>query len=431
MRDLLLILNEWWEREAISRDKAREYRRKIFPIILDTFNRYRQIIILTGLRRVGKTTLMFQIIENLLKQGVNARKIFYYSFDEMVEDPIKVLNEYSKITKVDWRRENVFLFLDEVHKLRNWSSKVKLLYDNLPNLRICISGSASLLVEEEAFRNLAGRYFLFEIPPLTLQEYGELYFGRKIDSYEIYCSKLETILDDYIRKPFPEIVKWTDIARVNEYIRTLIIEKIVRTDIPQAFQGVNISLLSTLTEIFMRDVGAILNLTSLARDLRVHKLTLRKHLKLLEYGKIFRIVKNYRPSIRAETRKLPKIYPFHIALAYCFYPELTKGQIYETLVATALNLHKYWRQGNREIDFLKINREITPIEVKAREKISDREIKNLLKFMEKNRLKKGIVIYAGKELEEKTINQKIILLYPLTKLLYNFKLETYRKDKAS
>lgn len=421
MEDVLLLLNDWWGSNFISRDKAKGYRRIIFSDVLDAFSNYRQIIILCGLRRVGKTTIMYQLIEELLNRGVNPRNILYFSFDESVEDPVKILNVYSKVTKVDWKSENVYLFLDEVHKFKGWSSKVKLLYDSLKNLRICISGSASILVEREAMTNLAGRCFFFEIPPLTLREFAEIFFDRGMDNFEIYRDKLEMVFDDYIRKPFPEIVKWSDLRRVNEYIRSLVIEKVVKSDLIEIFGRVNPLLLSSLLEVFMKDVGVILNLSSMARDFGVHKLTLSEHIKFLEYGKIIRLVRNYRPSIRAESRKLVKIYPYNIALSLCFYPKLSEGQIMECLVGSAINANKYWRNKYMEIDFLKVNGELVPIEVKNKDSISKSDLKNIIWFMDKYDISNGIIVYSGKE-DSIKINDKKIILYPISKLLFNFSL---------
>ena len=62
----------------------------------------------------------------MLKSGVDPKNILYFSFDEAIEDPVKILEEYGRITKVDWKKEKVFLFLDEVHKLRDWSSKASI-----------------------------------------------------------------------------------------------------------------------------------------------------------------------------------------------------------------------------------------------------------------------------------------------------------------
>ncbi len=421
MKEILITLNEWWETGKISKEKAKEYRRKIFAQIKETYFNYKQILILTGLRRVGKTTIIYQLIEELLKKEVKPANILYFTFDEVIEDPFKILEEYSKITKVDWKNENVFLFLDEIHKLKEWSSKIKILYDNLPNLKICVSGSASVMIEKGARENLAGRYFLIEISPLTLQEFAEIYFGKSIENFELYEDKLKMVFEDYIRRPFPEIVKWNDKTKVNEYIKELIITK-VESDIQKIFRDINSSLLSTLIEIFMREVGMTLNITSLSKDLKIHKLTLLKHIEALEFGKLVRLVKNFRPSVRAESRKLKKVYPFNISLSFCFYPELSKGQIFECLVASVLGLNKYWKDKGNEVDFLKTNKEIVPIEVKAKEKVEKGDLKSLILFMKKYGVKRGVLIYNGEE-SDMSIKRKTIKFLPILKLLFNFRLD--------
>jgi len=421
--ELLPILNEWWETGTISKEKAKEYKRKAFENIKTTFFKYKQILILNGLRRVGKTTIIYQLIEELLKnKRIDPKNILYFSFDEMVEDPIKILDAYSKVTKVDWKKEECFIFFDEIQKLNNWSSKIKLLYDNFPKLKICLSGSASPAIEKEAVTDLAGRYFSEYISVLSLQEFAELYLGKRIDNVELYEPELKRLLEDYIRRPFPEIVRWDDELKVNHYIKELIIQKLVNTDIPETFKDVNVSLLSTLTEIFMKEPGMILDMTSLAKELGIHKLTLAKHISFLEFGNLITVVKNFRPSIRAESRKLRKVYPYHISLSFCFYPELSKGQIYECLVQSALGLNKYWRKGEKEIDFLKVNKEIIPIEVKAKENIVARDIRNLIYFTKRYKPKKAAVVYTGEE-GNLRIDNKQVALIPIHKLLFNFSLE--------
>jgi len=75
MYESMLMLNQWWESERISEEKAKPYKREVFRKVLDTFRKYRQTIVLTGLRRVGKTTMMYQIIEDLLHRGESAQNI--------------------------------------------------------------------------------------------------------------------------------------------------------------------------------------------------------------------------------------------------------------------------------------------------------------------------------------------------------------------
>ncbi|MEM5813334.1 MAG: AAA family ATPase [Candidatus Aenigmatarchaeota archaeon] len=69
----------------------------------------RQICILTGLRRVGKTTLFYQLIQEILKK-VKPNHILYFSFDEKIEDLKKILDEYQRITGVEWKREKNLCF---------------------------------------------------------------------------------------------------------------------------------------------------------------------------------------------------------------------------------------------------------------------------------------------------------------------------------
>lgn len=413
MKELLLTLNEWWENEKISEEKAKSYRRKIFEEIKNAYFGYRQIIILSGLRRVGKTTLMFQLIQEILKKGTDPRKILYFSFDARVEDIFKILEEYSKITKVDWKKENVYLFFDEIHKLKDWSNKLKILYDNLPNLRICVSGSASIEIEKEAIKNLAGRFFCYEIKPLNLQEYAELYYKKEIKDFEIFEDELKAIFSDYVSKPFPEIVEWSDKEKINWYIRELVVEKIIKSDIPEVFENVDVSLLTRLMNIFLSSPGMIIDLSSLAKELRVSKLTLSRHLYYLQFSKLIRIVKNYRPSIKAESRKLQKVYPFHPCFCFAFYSSVSEDKLLEGLVASSLELKNYWRKNSKEVDFVEVNKQMVPIEVKNKENVDREDLKNISYFLKRYRCKKGILVYKG---EEKKQNE--ILLFPIYKLAF-------------
>ncbi|MGC8817734.1 MAG: ATP-binding protein [Candidatus Hadarchaeum sp.] len=415
--DVLEISNEWWWKESISEEKAKPYRRRIFQELKKHMGS-RQMLILTGLRRVGKSTLMYQLMEELMKGGVDPKKILYFSFDEAVKEPISVLREYQKLTQVRWKEENVFVFFDEVHKLRNWSSKLKLLYDALPNLKIVLSGSASIMIEKEALTNLAGRYVQREVKPLSLGEFAELSLGRRIENLEMWRNELEALLPMYLKRPFPEIVSWEDELKVREYIRELVIEKTVKVDMPDIFSRVRTGLLLTLLENFMSEPGMVLNLSSLSRDLRIHKLTLEEHLFFLEFAKLIRVVKNFRPSVRAESRKMKKIYPAHIALSFPFYTSPGKGEIFETLVASSMDLKNYWRKNSKEVDFVRKDGEMVPVEVKAGPEVRKDELKNLVYFMKKYGAERGLLIYGGHERKSVKVNSKIVDVVPIVDVIF-------------
>jgi len=422
LKDTLLLFNEWWETKEISKGKAKEYKRRCYSKIKKIFKDYKQILILTGLRRVGKTTIMFQLIDDLLRKKVNPKHIFYFSFDELVRDPITLLKTYSEITNVNWKKENIYVFFDEIQKLPRWGPKIKILYDNFPNMKIVLSGSASIALQKEAIKNLAGRYFSEKIQVLSLQEFSELKLRREIPSFDIYKEKISKLYKEYIHKPFPELVAWEDIIEIKRYIKELVVDRIF-IDIPETFSSANPSLLSTLTNIFMNDVGMILDATSLSKQLGIHKATLQKHIHYLEFRNLINIVKNYRPSIRSESRKMKKIYPAHISLAFAHYAEPNIGRINESLVQSSLQLDKYWRDSfKREVDFIKLEKgKLVPIEVKTKETINKNEVSSLIYFMKKFKIKKGYVIYQGEEKNIK-LNGMEIILKPIEKVLFGFSL---------
>jgi predicted AAA+ superfamily ATPase len=198
-------------------------------------------------------------------------------------------------------------------------------------------------------------------------------------------------------------VHWADERRVYEYIREMILDKMLKIDLPEMF-NVRTPLILTLAEIFLSEPGTILNINSLASSLKVNKLLLEQHIQFLEFAKIIRIIKNFRPSIRAESRKLKKIYPFTIALSYPYYASLDKGKILETIVA--MNMANYWREGAREVDFIK-REELIPFEIKAKEDVKREDLASLLYFMKKYKVRQGNVIYEGKNKTESFNSFKI------------------------
>ncbi len=405
IKDLLILSNSWWKDQKISKEKAKDYHRDIYSEIEKMIND-RQIIILTGLRRTGKSTILFQLIEKLLEKK-DSKNIIYFNFDEKSLEPIDVLKEYKIITGADYEKEKCFVFFDEIQKLKEWSGKIKFLYDNLPNLKFFISGSASLMIEKESIHNLAGRYFIREINPLSLKEFSELFYGKKMDNLELFRNEIKNLYPHFIKKPFPEIVRWDDEIKINEYIKELIIDKIVKIDIPEIFD-VNLSLLRSLTELFLSNPGMIINITDLAKEYNVHKETIQNHIYYLEFAKVIKICSNFRPSVKSESRKMKKIYPYNVSLVYPFYPELEKGKILESLISEYFSL--YWREKEKEIDFIKKIKGLIPIEVKSKKEIKKDDLKNILYFTKRYKIEKSVIIYEGENKYFNIDDKKIQLI---------------------
>lgn len=373
--------NHWWTEKSVDPEFAPHTRRDLYDRVREDLGR-RQVQVLLGLRRVGKSTILFQLADYLIGSGKNPLHILYCSFDEpeLQEKRIgEILREYSRLTGVDCRKERIYLMLDEVQKSRNWVADVKLLHDNLRNVKILASGSASLNVLAEARRSLAGRAIYYELKPLSFGEFlrfkGVQVEMKKIPLYE---DQLKREFEGFLFRPFPELVNEEDMGFIRSYIRNSVIEPIILKDIPKEFGEVDVLLLEKLITIFLSDPGQYLSLDEIAKELRRAKTTLYKALFYLEFSLLVRRVLNYRPSIRAASRKMSRIYAYHPCLTLPF--GASEEKYVENLVLFVLDASHYWRYGNKEVDFLS---GLTPVEVKYGSRVGKDDIRHLLYFMKK------------------------------------------------
>lgn len=411
--EILEILNPWWKNNTVSSELAKPFKRDKFNEI-EKLRKYKQIIILSGLRRVGKTTILYQLINSILNEN-NSKKIMYFTFDRKIENLINLLGAYSEISGIDYKNEKITLFLDEITKLDDWASQLKIIYDSLPNIKIYISSSSSINLEEEAIVNLAGRYFLFNITPLSFKEYLSIKEKDAMLKNELlYNKEIKSEFIKYLLQTFPETITFNEDILTKEYLRTTIIDKIVRLDIVDRFENMNKNLLSTLITLFYKEPGIYLDYDNLSKDLKISKKTLFKHVNYLESTYLIKRIKNYRPNTFSQTRKLQRVYPYWWSLAFCYSDN--KDKIMENYVLSILNITNYWRDGKYEIDFLKIDSKIiTPIEVKNKDNLDRNDMKNMIHFLKEYKLKEGIIVYNGNE-EKIIIDNKSIILKPFYKL---------------
>lgn len=401
------FLNHWWRGGKVKRELAKDYKRECFSELVELLSK-RQIIVICGLRRVGKSTLIYQLIQHLVENGSNPLNIVYFSFDKKIGEIKNVLDTYSKITENDYEKEKIFVFLDEVYKLNDWHSELKILYDALPNVKFVVSGSASLKIEREARKDLTGRAFYIEVKPLSFKEFFELKFKTRLENIKIWEEKLKINFPIFLKKAFPEIIDFEP-ERVVDYINDLVLDKILFSDFPTAFENVDINLLQTLTEIFLSEPGMYLNIDSLSKDLKKSKNDIIKHIRLLEFGYIIRIVKNYRGSVVSASRKSRRVYPYHPSLIQGMIKEVEESKLVECFVRSHLDTEFYWRKDGKEVDFI-YNR--MPVEVKYKDNIQKQDLKNLLEFMEKFKISTGYLISKDR-FDEVNIDNKIIKILPV------------------
>ncbi|MBM3233698.1 ATP-binding protein [Candidatus Pacearchaeota archaeon] len=404
-------LNHWWTENMVKEEFVPKTYRELFASLKEDFGR-KQIQILIGLRRTGKSTIIFQIIDRLIKENIPPSNIIYCSFDEpelQNKSFDDILKDFSGIMNINYKKEKIYLFIDEVQKSKNWADNIKLIYDNLKNIKIFLSGSASLNILSDAKKSLAGRSIYYELKPLNFKEFLSIK-GVKVDISKLllYKEVLEKEFKDFIFRPFPELVNEKDINFIKNYIRSAVIEPIILKDIPKEFNEADILLLERIVEIFLSNPGQYLNMDGLAKDLKRTKATLYKALFYLEFSFIIRRILNFRPSMKIASRKMSRIYAYHPCLCLPF--NISQEKYSENLVFSEIETKFYWRDKEKEIDFLK---DFKPVEVKYKSQIEKQDTKWIDYFLEKYGKKLSInqAYVITKDLEEKRENIKLIPLW--------------------
>lgn len=398
-------MNSWWKLGRVKKELSMPYKRKLFEEIKG-YIKLRQIIAIIGLRRVGKTTLLYQIIDYLIEKNIDPKNILYFSFDEKIEEISELINLYKEeVIKTDISKERICIFLDEVQKLEDWQNKIKIYYDLYPNIKFFISGSASINILIPAKETLAGRIFYFNLDVLSFEEFLEL-SGKDMNKIrenpKIWASELRAELNNYLIKPFPEIILQKDeIAK--KYIKETIIEKVIFRDLSSLFEIKDIEFIEKLVGIIGSSPGIIINLDDFSKDLGKSRQVISNYLYYLECCFIIKSLKNFRGSFKASSRKLKKYYLIHPALSLSLAsPE--EGRIAENLVQFITKGGNFWRQKEKEVDFIILeNKKIIPIEVKYTKTVKEKDLKGLIKFMKEYKVNNAIVITKDYEARKKKI----------------------------
>lgn len=403
----LAVQNQWWREGEVKPELAKEYRRPAFRRAEELAGT-RQAIILSGMRRVGKSTVMFQLVQSLIDRGVDPLDVLYFSFDEGVSALHELLVAYGEATGKDFQAGRRYVFLDEVQKLRGWAEQVKVFYDSVPGIKFFLSGSAALPLEREAKTTLAGRAFYIRVEPLSFREFLEMKHGLKETNEGVWKDTLPTYLSDYVKRPLPEMVDMQP-GLLRRYIRESLVDRILYRDIPEAHH-VDTELLRELLRLFYTEAGYTLNVDSLARDMGRSKRTILDAVHYMTDSYAIRILRNYRPSTQSSSRKLKRVYPYHFCQVS--NEDVEEPKLWACVAASLLDAKTYWREGEKEVDFVVDG---APVEVKWKEHIPDSDFRHLDYFLKKYGVRTGYMV-SRSERRVRTVDGRSVLTVPMWRL---------------
>lgn len=344
MKDLLYQYNPWWE-DSFALDNVRPRER--YLAALRTYRDLKQIIILTGLRRVGKTTLMKLMIGEYISGGVAPNRIFYVSLDDYLLHQysiVEIINEFRKLHKIPIE-EKVYLFLDEVTYKDDFHLQLKNIYDS-QNAKIFVaSSSASMLRDKKA--SLTGRAITLEIKPLDLDEYLS-FNGIKIKKRDRQLYRSHFL--EYCKVGgLPENV----LSPNREYLMTLV-DDIIQKDIT-AFHAIkNHQIVRDYFTLLMERSGKQLSINKIGRILGISSDTAKRYLTFFESTYLVHLLPRWGKT-NQKLLSARKIYASDLGIKYLFMGERDLGSYFENYIYLLLRDRKtlyYLYENATEIDFI-------------------------------------------------------------------------------
>lgn len=364
MEALFYKSNPWWEEpysfKGIHRNK--------YLISLEQYLANNDIIFLTGLRRVGKTTLLKAMIDLLLrKKKIEAKTVFYISLDMYALDGMsieEIVTEFRKLQKLS-TSEMIYLFLDEITSKANYHQQLKNLYD-LGQVKIyASSSSASLLKDSKSF--LTGRQRLMEVMPLDFHEY--LLF-KNITLKKSDPHLLDGYFEDYMKDGgMPEYVLSGDIS----YLSNLI-DNIVYKDVIAHYRVKDEQIVKDFFRLLMERAGKQLSLNKMAKILGIGVDTARRYQSYFEDTFLIYSIEKF-GKLNERIKNPKKIYAGDIGIRNIITGFRDKGAIFENLVFLEIknrNPHYIYENGI-EIDFIIDNNRL--IEAKYHSSLNPRQKK--------------------------------------------------------
>ena len=268
-----------------------------------------RLIVITGARGVGKTTMLLQHIK--LSEADSSS--LYISADNIYFTDNSLYDVASKFYKLNGK----FLYIDEVHKYRNWSTEVKMMYDNLPDLHIVVTGSSVLDIAKGTEADLSRRAILYNLEGMSFREYLNFTSGTEIKPVSLQEIVTHAYaLPESIPHPIP---LWVDYLRVgyfpffreDDFYTRLdnVVNQTLEVDIP-TYANMNISTsakLKRLLYIIARSVPFKPNMTEIARAIGADRSSVSDYFVYMEKaGLISRL--RHADDKMALLEKIDKIY---------------------------------------------------------------------------------------------------------------------------
>lgn len=323
--------NPWWRMPSSIKEESKPQKRLAYYEALKMLkhNSIRRFVVLSGVRRVGKTTIMYQIIDNLIEEGINPKNILYVTFDNPILKLVSVesvLSIYESLYPIEGER---YIFFDEIQYTDNWELWMKVIYDSRKDIRLIATGSASPILEKGSADSGTGRWSVLKIPTMSFYEYCKLLeldgpelsenlrLSRlvKMDKAELgdLMSRFTSLQNHFNRYltigGFPELVLSDDDIYAQRMLREDVVDKVIKRDVLTLFNIRSPLLMEKLFLYLCMNSTEIYNATTAAKELENTSVTtLDSYIEALEMSNLIYLAKPMDVGSKGALKGKPKIF---------------------------------------------------------------------------------------------------------------------------
>ncbi len=342
--------------------KPRDYFSLLYPYVID--KKIKRSIVLLGPRRVGKTVLIHHIIQKMINEKVNPRCICYISVDHPVYngmDMEQLLAAFCTLNALDYRKDEVYAFFDEIQYLKNWEQYLKSITDRYPNIKCVVTGSAAAALRLKSLESGAGRFTDFFLPPLTFYEYLTLLNEDEITAIEpgkdgqmsFNTTNIDLLNERFITYinfgGYPEVALSKEIqANPERFVKSDIIDKVLLRDLPSIYGISDIQELNTLFLTLAFNTAQEISLDSLSKSSGLAKNTIKRYIEYLEAAFLIKTVNRVDKTARHFHRaNFFKVYLTNPSLwSALFSPVDENDEAIRPLVETAVFAQWFHAESN-------------------------------------------------------------------------------------
>lgn len=300
-------LNPWWGTGQMPETLAPPVKRLAFHEVLSWLEHkdVHRAIILSGARRVGKTTVLYQLAQEYLNRGFQAQRIVYASFDHPIlrVTPLQRVVEVF-VNNISSDNHNLLLLFDEIHYASEWSPWLKRLVDENPSIQIIATGSVSVDLGAGGAESGVGRWLEIRVSTLSFYEYAQLrHLPIPIVSPHVEPTNLPELtpnernrisanlahLEPHFHRyllsgGFPETARMDDLSLAQRLLRDDVVDRVLKRDLTVLYNVRNVLELERLFIYLCLNSGGILIQEKLAQHIGVSRTTVANDLKYLEFA---------------------------------------------------------------------------------------------------------------------------------------------------